>query len=301
MRAAVPPLVLICAGLLMADALPPAECPPLKITPAQADGNQKIVGGDDANIEDAPWQVSVSYNGQLSNNARMGKDWARRHSCGGALIAADWVVTAGHCVVLDDRLVAVPANLVVRQGSVYLAAGMEEHAIDRVVLNPAYLHVPEQNDIALLHLAKPMKLVKGRTEAIAFADASAPPLPVGAEVKVTGWGRTQADGGGGTPDRLQIVAVNVVDNGRCTAKFALDKLTITPKMLCAGTAEGDKDSCQGDSGGPLVWQAPAPSYRRYLVGVVSFGHGCAEPGWPGVYTRVTEFAPWIQSTMKGGK
>ena len=60
-------------------------------------------------------------------------------------------------------------------------------------------------------------------------------------------------------------------------------------MICAGI--GEKDSCQGDSGGPLV------DVNRYLVGIVSWGEGCARDGYPGVYTEVAHFVEWIKETL----
>lgn len=71
---------------------------------------------------------------------------------------------------------------------------------------------------------------------------------------------------------------------------------VTDSQLCAGLRQGGKDSCQGDSGGPLWWQNPE-TQRRILVGIVSNGRGCARPGYPGVYTRVSKYFTWILETM----
>ena len=66
-------------------------------------------------------------------------------------------------------------------------------------------------------------------------------------------------------------------------------------MICAGyPGEGGKDACQGDSGGPFVCQN---GNSAVITGVVSWGHGCALPNYPGIYARVTVFLPWIKANM----
>lgn len=94
------------------------------------------------------------------------------------------------------------------------------------------------------------------------------------------------------PTQLYGVEIPIVDRNECNQDY--DGL-IEPDMICAGIPEGGKDSCQGDSGGPVVIDGK-------LVGIVSWGFGCAEPGYPGVYTNVAYFKNWIdQQKLRFGK
>ena len=70
---------------------------------------------------------------------------------------------------------------------------------------------------------------------------------------------------------------------------------ITQRQLCAGYATGGMDACLGDSGGPLVVENGTS--QSQLVGVVSWGTDCAEPGKYGVYRRVSSYLDWIQRTI----
>lgn len=69
-------------------------------------------------------------------------------------------------------------------------------------------------------------------------------------------------------------------------------------MLCAGGKAKGKDSCQGDSGGPLLVRKKSLKYE--MVGIVSWGVGCGRVGYPGVYTRVAKYVPWIRANLKEG-
>ena len=82
---------------------------------------------------------------------------------------------------------------------------------------------------------------------------------------------------------MQKVSVPYVSEKTC--KEAYGSSSITAGMICAGRK--GKDSCQGDSGGPMVCA------EGHQVGVVSWGYGCAEEGYPGVYTRVSHYHDWI--------
>jgi len=94
------------------------------------------------------------------------------------------------------------------------------------------------------------------------------------------------------------VSVPVFDWNACKRAYEAIHLsmTITNDMVCAGLSEGGKDSCQGDSGGPLITYN-LKEKRWILVGVVSWGKGCALAGFPGIYARVSYFVPWIEQTI----
>ncbi|WP_407700718.1 trypsin-like serine protease [Streptomyces endophyticus] len=77
---------------------------------------------------------------------------------------------------------------------------------------------------------------------------------------------------------------------------------IDERVLCAGYKQGGKDACQGDSGGPLmqpIWSPTSHKTYFYQIGVVSYGKNCAEANFPGVYSRVTHFIPWIEQKVLG--
>jgi secreted trypsin-like serine protease len=109
-------------------------------------------------------------------------------------------------------------------------------------------------------------------------------------LEVTGWGLTEK---GQVSNELRMAQVSLVGNPTCNAVDSYNG-EIGPGMMCAGRKEGGVDSCSGDSGGPLVWKS---SNGPILVGVVSFGDGCAKKLKFGVYTRVSAYREWITSTM----
>ena len=113
--------------------------------------------------------------------------------------------------------------------------------------------------------------------------------PVG-DLQAIGWGTLVE--GGSIPDRLQEVTVPLVTDAACRAAYLLVNY-IYETMICAG--EAGKDACQGDSGGPLV--NTDSNGTVYLVGLTSFGVGCARPRYPGVYTEVSFFQDWIEESI----
>ncbi|XP_069679949.1 trypsin delta-like [Periplaneta americana] len=224
----------------------------------------RIVGGSPADISNYPYQISFEYFGH--------------HRCGAAIVSPDWVVTAGHCA--DGTYVEY---ILLRAGSSYKEEGGSEHTATEYFIHPDYdgnMDHPNY-DIAVIKVSNPF--VYSSTVQPLSLPALAP--EVGTSVVVTGWGRLVD--GGPTPTQLQQVEVNIVDFDECNKDY--DYLGgISSVMICAGVPAGGKDACNGDSGGPLVSSGQ-------LVGVVSWGEGCAQAGYPGVYADVAALKVWVTS------
>lgn len=237
-----------------------------------------IVGGQPADPGEWPWQAFV----------RTGP-----YMCGGTLIHEQWVVTAAHCVVNKQNVSFMPADVTVTLGEHNRAQmeGTEQKiGVIQIIVHPEHKAPWHDHDIALLQLATPAILGPSVAiiEPLVSPTFDALVLP-GAPSFVTGWG-TIAEGGS-TAAELQEVMAPIVSQEKCQAAYG----QITMGMLCAGYDEGGKDSCQGDSGGPLVVQNSDESWK--LAGIVSFGYGCARPGFYGVYTRVSIYVSWMAEQM----
>lgn len=268
------------ASVLSREAAADTGSQPLRAVLARvASGNlldeRRIFGGVEARQGDDPWQVAL-VPAELSQNIAF---------CGGSLIGREVILTAAHCV--DGG--TLPGQVDVVAGSIDLARG-ERIRVARIDVHPDWNPSTHDNDLALLRLARPTDA--GRVDPVTPAIAQQFGQPR-ASVRVTGWGRTATSGS--TVSRLQTVDVPIVSTPDCNDPVAYRGL-VTGNMLCAGFEAGGRDSCQGDSGGPLT---VAHGGRRSLIGIVSWGEGCARRNKYGVYTRVANYGPWIASCAAG--
>jgi trypsin len=149
-------------------------------------------------------------------------------------------------------------------------------------VHPKYDTATFDNDIAIMTLAERLRFGPG-IGPVGLPEDGTRSLSIGGKVVVSGWGSVQEDRL--DSPTLQAVTVSVVNVDECRASDS-DVGPITESMFCAGAWEGGKDACHGDSGGPVV-------ANGVLLGVVSWGYGCAMKGYPGVYSSTAYLREFI--------
>ena len=267
---------------------------------SEASANASIVDGTPASITEFPFQVAL-YDPRLGSPAK-------GFFCGGVIVGALRVVTAAHCLIGEHGQHTAPGEIEVLAGSSDLEPldpGSVRDPVAEASVDPAYNSMSSDYDVGVLRLSRP--LWSGATPALDGRDAIAPlalDVPLAnlraaavltgqasssVQATVSGWGDLNAEPGPAPsyPLRLHQARVPLVATGSCEEAYATIEQAITPRMLCAGSRT---DSCYGDSGGPLVEGEPGVSGPGddVLLGLVDFGNGCGQDGYPGVYVRIAD-------------
>merc|ERR1719397_359752 len=266
MRAAI-----ILSVVALADAAKPRLSKQAISTPLSRGGG-RIVGGTEASPSEFPHQIALLRGGVGGSLM-----------CGGSLVAPDRVIPAGHCC---DGQSASRLGVRVRNHHLYEDdPDQKDIAVSRVVLHESYDSWTVENDICMLELEESADFSSSVIGSISLP-SNGEEYSAGTMCTVSGGGTTTE--GGSLGSTLMKVDVPVVSDDDCRSSYGQND--IADSMICAGFDQGGKDSCQGDSGGPFMCGSQ-------LSGVVSWGYGCAEAGYPGVYTQTSYFVDWVMSHM----
>ncbi len=233
----------------------------LLAAPGASAAPQPIVGGTTTTTTSYPYVMQIT-------------DANQNQFCGGTLVSPTKVVTAAHCMVGESTSsVRVVGGRTYRNGTNGTVA-----RVSRIWIQPSDRSVTRGDDVAVLTLSTSMPY-----SPINYVTPSQTSLyAAGTTARILGWGTTSS--GGSSSNQLRTATVPITSDSSCGSAYGSD--FVQSDMVCAGYSSGGVDTCQGDSGGPLI-------IGGVLAGITSWGEGCAEAGYPGVYTRLTTFSSLV--------
>nr|AAX62035.1 trypsin-like serine protease [Ostrinia nubilalis] len=233
---------------------------------------QRIVGGSITSINQYPEMASLLFSWGTTGHSQ---------ACGGTILNNRAILTAAHCTIGD-----APARWRTRVGSTNANSGGTELATQTIINHPNYNGWTIDNDVSIIRTALNIPIGSSTVQVGRIAGANYN-LADNQIVWATGWGRTSS--GGPVSEQLRHVQIWTINQAICRQRYATVGDTITDNMLCSGWLDvGGRDQCQGGSGGPLF-------HNGVVVGVCSWGRGCAQAFFPGVNARVSRFTSWIQN------
>ncbi|KAL4716828.1 hypothetical protein ACJJTC_012639 [Scirpophaga incertulas] len=238
---------------------------------AVLNSSSRIVGGATTNIDSYPTMVALLYASDASGY---------RQACEGTIINDRSVLCASHCTYGNH-----PFQWASRFGSSYANSGGIVHTTKKIIYHSDYNPSTNDNDIAIIHVVGKIPIgIKIQRARIAGPNYD---IKDNEQVWVSGWGITKV--GGPSSEELRHVQIWTVNHAMCKKRYAGIGITITDNMICSGWKDvGDSDQCQGNSGSPLF-------HERTVVGICSFGEGCAHSDYPGINTRISRYSSWIQT------
>ncbi|MER5295207.1 serine protease [Streptomyces pharetrae] len=237
----------------------------LTAAPSAVAAPQPIVGGTTTTTSTYPFMMQIT-------------DASQNQFCGGTLVSPTKVVTAAHCMVGES-----PSGVRVVGGRTYLNGTNGTVArVSKIWIHPNYTTATRGEDVAVLTLSTAMPYTTAKY--VSSTDTSV--YAAGTTARVLGWGTTSS--GGSSSNQLRTATVPIVSDTSCGGSYGSDY--VKSEMVCAGYSSGGVDTCQGDSGGPLL-------VGGVLAGITSWGEGCAQAGYPGVYTRLTTFSSLVTAQV----
>ncbi|CAG0890872.1 unnamed protein product [Cyprideis torosa] len=234
---------------------------------------ERIVGGEIAIEGEFPYMASLRLLGS--------------HFCGAFVLHPYVTVTAAHCCAGTGGLFTVVGGDYHRTEQ---SGDEQTRSVSEIFIHESYTSGGFNYDICLIQLREPFVFGVGDGTQIEAAVLNRDKdIPEGTDMTIMGWGSTE-----NILDqalRLHKATVPVVTDEACSLVYG--DYFVGDGMICAGYPQGGVDSCQGDSGGPMVLKD-----TDSVVGIVSWGSGCADEGFPGVYAEVAWFADWVDGKME---
>lgn len=224
------------------------------------------------------------------------------YACSGSIINDMYVITAAHCLYEQtrpfDRLQPSDVKVAIGDHDQYstdddITDVTKIVDVEEMIIHPNYDIFGVKYDIALLKLSEPLSFENKAVRPVCLP-LNANNMYTGMTATAAGWGMTDESA---TLQPALLMEVNVTILEPDCRGITINNMIITEDMICAGEDEGGKDACGGDSGGPLTVTMDG---RYILVGLTSFGEGCARPDKPGVYTRITSFLDFIEENVSDG-
>lgn len=231
--------------------------------------NTRIVGGTEVEIKEAAFIVLIVFED--------------RPLCGASIITYNFVITAAHCT---EGM--TPKDLTIRAGSSKVGEG-DTYYVSHIIDHPKYDGSNFNYDFSLLKIFGRIFYSENK-RAVKLPEEN-DETPEGEFARALGWGRTQNPLE--SSDYLRQVELMIITSRECEEAYKDYKIEMEPNKVCAVHPEriDGKDACQGDSGGPLQRLGDGK-----LIGIVSFGLGCAQAKFAGIYAKVSSVRGWIKET-----
>ncbi|XP_026317344.1 trypsin CFT-1-like [Hyposmocoma kahamanoa] len=241
----------------------------------------RIIGGTPASIDQYPFAAQIIVRGYLT--------------CGGSLLTLRNVLSAAHCFFDWNNNLIRTRDVRVRAGTSNNNSGGTRLRVSRIAIHERYNMPLRDNDIAILQTSS--RFPRGSRIRLALIPFQNDVVPDNSPLIHIGWGITWVHGQQLSP-YLRHVPVLKINREVCASRYQQlgveqnSSFPVTENMMCAGLLDlGGAGACRGDRGGPLLFN------RTIVVGVVSWGHDCAHPQYPGVNMRVARYSNWINATV----